>query len=56
MQLIDDYAVNDQLNNQNNLPSLCRSKPLAEIARFFAVPSFNSRTELRRVNDEMLEL
>jgi hypothetical protein len=38
------------------LPSLCRSKPLADVARFFADPSPSSRSELRRVNGEMLVL
>ena len=38
------------------LPSLCRSKPLADVARFFADPSPSSRSELRRVTGEMLVL
>lgn len=45
-----------KLNKRNNLPSLCRSNPLADVALFFADPSPSSRSELRRVNGEMLVL
>lgn len=36
--------------NKNNIPSVDRSRPLAEVARFLELPSVSSRSELRRVS------
>ena len=48
--------LNEKKSLKLILPSLCRSKPLADVARFFADPSPSSRSELRRVTGEMLVL